>query len=172
MHIPKKFESTVVRIFGAYGKVWLSNLDKIFNACIKKWNLSNCIISKDMSINLICFAYSNVHGDVVLKIEPLHPELFTEIKALSLFNGRFICKCYDSDTELSAMLLERIKPGLNLYSLNNISSRIQVAAELFSKLPIIQNKDLKRSIPFGFVFGFEPELTLIFAKSPLRQYHT
>ena len=136
MQIPEYFKEKMIRALGERGETWINNLPDIIDSCTKKWNLTISTVSSDLSYNFVCFASSLKYGDVALKIGIPHPELYSEIKALSLFEGRNICKCYDSDKELGAMLLERVTPGDNLTSLNDNKKQLNIAADLISKLPI------------------------------------
>lgn len=136
MQIPNQFKNKVVSVFGEKGRDWLEELPRRLKACIEKWRLVNCRLSKNLSMNLIVFAESPEFGPVALKAGVPHPDLFTEMKALSLYNGRHICKCYDFDVELGALLLERVMPGEDLRVLQSSSERIREAVRLISRLPI------------------------------------
>ncbi|QNO15518.1 hypothetical protein HYG86_12435 [Alkalicella caledoniensis] len=147
MKIPNDFKGKVLRIFGEEGDLWLENLDQTIHLCKEKWNLTNCTLSKDLSMNLICFADSK-YGHVALKVGVPHRDLFTEMEALSIYKGRNICNLYDYDVDLGALLLERIRPGVQLLSLENTSERIAIASELITKLPISIDRDGKHSLPY------------------------
>lgn len=141
MQIPEYFSKKIIRVFGEKGRDWLTELPQIFNQCIQKWNLIEGNLSNDLSFNLVCFAKSPEYGDVALKIGVPHPELFTEMEALTLYQGRNICTCYDLDKELGAMLLERIIPGPNLETTPNLHNQLLIAADLISQLPIPISSD-------------------------------
>lgn len=114
MRIPDGLGETIERVFGSRGGTWLVGLDGTIEACIHKWALSDCAHLSGASVSLVCHAVSPVFGQVVLKIGVPHPELFTEMETLSIFQGRAICRCYDADASLGALLLERIMPGRDL----------------------------------------------------------
>ncbi|MBM3239235.1 hypothetical protein FJZ31_23315 [Candidatus Poribacteria bacterium] len=139
--IPDYFKAQIRRCFGTKGANWLSQLDELLNRCLIKWNLANCHLATNLSVNLVCFADSPDYGSVVLKIGVPHPELYTEMTALSLYNGGNICLCYDSDIDLGAMLLERVIPGHNLTVLQHEQESIKIAADVISTLPIPVNDD-------------------------------
>ena len=137
--IPDYFKAKIWRFFGTKGDNWLSRLDELLNRCLTKWNLANCHLATNLSVNLLCIADSPDYGSVVLKIGVPHSELYTEIEALSLYNGRNICLCYDSDVDIGAMLLERVIPGHNLTVLQHERECIEIAADVISTLPIPVN---------------------------------
>lgn len=136
MQIPERFDDNVKRIFGEKGVAWRKNLPHILEDCIKKWNLSNCRFSNQLSMNFICFAESFEYGEVALKVGVPHSDLFNEMKALSIYNGRNICKCYDYDIELGAMVLERVIPGGQLKDLSDSEERINISSDVISRIPI------------------------------------
>lgn len=141
MDIPKCFSEKITRVFEEKGIQWLDELPNIINKCKEKWKLTNFRISNELSYNFVVFCESSHYGKVALKIGVPHPELYTEIKALSLYNGKDICKCYDYDIKNGAMLLERIVPGVDLTSIENVSDRILIGAELISKLNILVDEN-------------------------------
>lgn len=134
--IPAPLRETVLRIFGPDGEKWLAGFPRLWDACVKKWRLRGCRTSDVMSINYICFAESPDFGGVALKIGVPHSDLFTEMKALAAFEGRNMCRCYDSDAQLGAMLLERISPGRDLTTVASGSERTRIAARLIADLPV------------------------------------
>lgn len=143
MDIPKHFSEKITRVFEEKGVKWLEELPNIINECKEKWKLTNFSISNELSYNFVVFCESSHYGKVALKIGVPHPELYTEIKALSIYNGQNICKCYDYDIENGAMLLERIVPGVDLTSIENVSNRILIGAELISKLNVLVNDNVE-----------------------------
>ena len=73
------------------------NLGDLLESCIRKWNLSECQVAENLSVNLICFAVSPEYGPVVLKIGFPHPEFYSELAALALYHGKNVCALYDAD---------------------------------------------------------------------------
>jgi streptomycin 6-kinase len=134
MQIPAQFKEKITNQFDNKGTKWLDNLSGVLKQCIAKWQLSNCRLVDDLSYNLVVLASSDQYGEVVLKIGVPHFHLYTEMEAINLFNSSYICQCYDLDKELGAMLLEQIRPGENLTSLNDLDQQLAVAADLIAKL--------------------------------------
>ncbi|MFZ5352390.1 MAG: aminoglycoside phosphotransferase family protein [Bacillota bacterium] len=136
MIIPEVLKKTVLSIFGEKGSKWLVDFPAIFEECAEKWKLAYIVPSEHMSINYVCFAQSKLYGDVVLKAGVPHREFYTEVKALDIYDGRNICKCYDHDAKLGAMLLERVRPGKQLTAISDYAKRYEIAANIISKLPV------------------------------------
>jgi streptomycin 6-kinase len=136
MEIPAYFINKASRQFGDSGLDWVKQLPTLLAFYLDKWQLTDCLPADKLSINLVCYARSAIHGDVALKIEGPHAERYTETKALKLFNGRYACKCLEADQDAAALLLERIIPGNNLRTINDKSKQLEVGAELVAELPI------------------------------------
>lgn len=141
MQIPEYFCAKVTRAFGAPGEEWLAELPHILHTCIEKWQLTDCTVAENLSINLVCFARSPQYGEVVLKIGTPNPEIYTEMTALSLYNGRHTCRCHAQDHDLRAMLLERVIPGENLTSVPDLRAQLEIAANLIPQIPIPLTED-------------------------------
>lgn len=134
--IPGSFQRKAARQFGEAGSAWVQELPSILSHCLERWDLSDCQPIDDLSINLVCFAKSPTHGDVVLKIQGPHTERFTEMTALRLYEGRYACRCLACDHERAAMLLERILPGNDLRSVSARDEQLAIGTEMLCALPI------------------------------------
>ena len=115
MQIPDYFLRQAGRHFGAD---WISKLPNYLERCQAQWHLTDIHPAENLSINLVCYAQSEIYGDVVLKLEGPHAERYTEIIALQLFEGQHTCQLLAVDRDIDALLLERITPGSSLRTLN------------------------------------------------------
>lgn len=135
IEIPEYFKAKARRQFGAKGSAWIDALPGILSKCIEEWRLEDLALIDDLSINFLCYA-SSPYGNAVLKICGPHPEGRTESTALSLYNGRHVCRCLSIDEELGAKLLERIEPGDRLRCAVSVEEQLRVGAQLIRDLPI------------------------------------
>ena len=62
------------------------------------------------------------------------PGIKSEMAALRLFNGEGACKLIDYDEEKYWMLLERLKPGVMLSTLEDDEEATNIAADLMQKI--------------------------------------
>lgn len=141
MEIPQILKKKIIRGFGPRGQQWLDELPGIVEKCIAKWDLTQCRESEVMSYNYVCFADSPDFGQVALKVGIPHFDLETEMTAIQLYAGKNICKCHALDKELSAMLLERIRPGYDLTRIADSQERVKIAADLIAHLPLPLARD-------------------------------
>lgn len=141
MDIPAEFSAKITRTFAQKGIEWLEQLPALTRACQQKWQLTDCRIAGDLSYNFVCFARSESFGDVALKIGVPHLDLFSEMKAIHHFSGHGMCRCYDSDESLGAMLLERVQPGADLWTVADHLRRYEIAAEIMEQMHILAPDD-------------------------------
>ncbi|UVI27263.1 aminoglycoside phosphotransferase family protein [Paenibacillus spongiae] len=90
--------------------------------------------------NAVLFGTSRFFGDVVLKIGI---DITSEIKAMSRFNEPAICRCYDTDESLGALLLERVMQGNDLTTISSEEDRITIAANLMLRLSVFPGTTLE-----------------------------
>lgn len=86
-----------------------------------------------LSYNFAAFAN---RGDeqVVLKMGVPNRELKSEMATLRLFNGEGACRLIDCDEEKYWMLLERLKPGVMLLTLEDDEEATHIAVDVMQKI--------------------------------------
>jgi streptomycin 6-kinase len=72
--------------------------------------------------------------NVVLKIGVPRDELISEIATLRLFNGEGACQLIDADEEKGFLLLERLKPGVMLSTMEDDEQATHIGAEVMQKI--------------------------------------
>lgn len=99
----------------------------------RRWGLSNVQPVPTLSYNFVAFAE---RGDeqVILKMGVPDRELKSEMTALRLLNGEGACKLIDYDEEKYWMLLERLKPGVMLVTLEDDEEATHIAADVMQKI--------------------------------------
>lgn len=131
--LPLTFIKQMHLAFGDTGTVWLMDLPETIQYCAQNWALSDLEVAGGLSYNLILFAKHADYGDVVLKIGVPHLDLFSEMEAIQLYDGRGICRCYAVDDAHGAMLLERVLPGEDLRSVVDADERYRITADLYAR---------------------------------------
>jgi streptomycin 6-kinase len=134
MYLPAQFVHTVQRVFGDAGRAWLSRLPGILAQCRAKWELSAGVPSPSMSLNYLEFAVNPAGEPVALKVGVPQGELYTEMEALALYEGRRIVRLLDADRELGALLLQRLQPGTLLWQLGDNAQETRIAASIMRAL--------------------------------------
>ncbi|MCD6287172.1 MAG: phosphotransferase [Anaerolineae bacterium] len=136
MQIPPQLIEKVHRIFGDKGRAWLPLLPTIVTQCREKWNLATGVICPTMGMNYIEFTTTAGGEAVALKVGVPHEELFTEMEALALYDGRVATRLLDADRELGAILMQRAMPGTMLWQVGDNREQTQIAASVMKELPV------------------------------------
>ena len=142
MNLPSEFISTITNTFGEDGESLIANLPTLIEAASQRWGLTNIQPVPNLSYNFVAFAHSpspagrgaRGEGNVVLKIGVPRDELTSEMAALRLFNGEGACQLIDADEEKGFLLLERLKPGVMLSTLEDDEQATHIAAEVMQKI--------------------------------------
>ena len=94
-----------------------------------------------LSYNYVAPALRENGTLAVLKLGVPNPELVTEIEALRAFRGDGIVRLLESDTDLGALLIERLEPGATLLSVEDDEEATSIAAGVMRQLwkPAPQN---------------------------------
>ena len=98
-----------------------------------RWGLTEVQPSSNLSYNFVAFAKRG-NEQVVLKMGVPNSEMKSEMAALRLFNGEGACKLIDCDEEKYWMLVERLKPGVMLSTLEDDQEATHIAADLMQKI--------------------------------------
>jgi len=134
MIVPENFKQTMFRIYGQKGLDWLGTLPSLLDEFSQRWSLTLLPPFEPFSYNYIVPAITAEGRDAVLKTGFPNPELLTEIYALRHFAGPGSVQLLESNTEKQIMLLERIRPGENLFDLDDDQQSTLIAAQLMQQL--------------------------------------
>ena len=131
--LPLEFISNIEGVFGEAGKQLLAHLPALIVEASQRWGLTDVQPSSNLSYNFVAFAN---RGDeqVVLKMGVPNRELKSEMAALRLFDGNGACRLLDYDEEKYWMLLERLKPGVMLSTLEDDEEATDIAVEVMQKI--------------------------------------
>ena len=146
MNLPSKFISNVQNTFRDDGHAFLKALPDLVAEASARWGLTDVVPAPELSYNFAAFATSpptptlrgtslqRGDGNVVLKMGVPNRELRSEIAALKLFNGEGVCRLLDYDEERCWMLLERLKPGVMLSTLEDDEEATRIASGVMKRL--------------------------------------
>ena len=134
MSYPPEFAQTVHRIFGAAGRDWLPQLPDILAQCREMWGLPKGTPCPTMSINYIEFTTMPDGQPAALKVGFPHEDVFTEMEALALYDGRGAVRLLASDHDRAALLLQRAVPGTLLWQRGDNREQTRVAAAAMKAL--------------------------------------
>ena len=126
MNLPPEFISTVQNTFQEQGHVFLRTLPEAIAEASTRWGLTDLQPAANLSYNFVAFA-SRGEEQVVLKMGVPNSEMQSEMAALRLFDGEGACRLIDYDEQKYWMLLERLKPGVMLSTLEDDGDATRIA---------------------------------------------
>ncbi len=127
------FARTIAEVHGKKGVAWLDNLPALLADCERRWSLK-LLPPFTLSYNYVAPAVRADGAEVVLKVGVPNPELLTEIAALRLYDGRGMARLLDSDAEQGILLLERLRPGVPLSTMEDDEEATRIAAQVMRQL--------------------------------------
>ena len=133
--IPEGLTSTTLELRGAAGVEWLNRLPALITECEERWSLVVDPPFPELSFNYAAPALRDDGTAAVLKLSfPEDPGFRNEAEALGLFEGRGAARLLELDTSRSAMLLERLEPGVPLATVRDDEEATSIAAGVLRKL--------------------------------------
>ena len=117
--------------------VWLETLPEILAGLESRWHLRVTGLVPHLSYNVVAYAERSDGTPCVLKLSPPSNEIICEAEALSYYAGDGICQLLERDDSVSALLLERITPGVSLQELwtpAEDETYTRITAELIRRL--------------------------------------
>ena len=133
MNLPPEFIRNIEGVFGEAGSQFLASLPSLIAQASQRWGLTDVQPSPELSYNFVAFA--NREGEqVVLKMSVPNREARSERSALRLFNGEGACRLIDYEEDRCWMLLERLKPGVMLSTLEDDEEATHIAADVMQKI--------------------------------------
>lgn len=137
--ISNRLRQNVLHYFGEDGRDWLRDLPNVIAEAAERWSLKLSRPFPNLSINFVTPATRADGAEVVLKAGVPNKEVFTEMNALKLFDGKGAVRLLDADPDKGIMLLERLLPGIPVLELGDDIQAVEIAAGVIRKL--------KREVP-------------------------
>ncbi|MGL4611594.1 MAG: aminoglycoside phosphotransferase family protein [Trueperaceae bacterium] len=116
---------------------WLKVLPDILETLAERWEFrifNESHYLPRLSYNLVLFAEGLDGTPYVLKLSPPSDEFRRERVAVQLYNGRGMARLLAADDTVSAMLLERLQPGVSLWNHKDDDEATEIIAGLLQKL--------------------------------------
>lgn len=131
--IPEDFASFMEELSGEEGRAWLDRLPTILADCEERWNLTIGAPVGNLSYNYVAPAVLADGTEVMVKTG-LTDEFPSQPEALRHFDGHGMVRLLAYDEHDEVMLLERLKPGTTLRTVEDDEAAITVAANVMREL--------------------------------------
>ena len=123
----------IIDIHGDVGVAWLARLPALVADVAARWSLTVLPPFPELSYNYVAPVVGPGGAAVVLKAGVPHRELWDEMDALRLYDGRGVARLIDADRERGVLLLERLLPGESLRTVAN-DEQARIVAEVLRAL--------------------------------------
>ena len=123
----------IVDVHGDVGVAWLARLPALLADVAARWSLTVSPPFPELSYNYVAPVVGPGGAAWVLKAGVPHRELWDEIDALRLYDGRGIARLVAADHECGVLLLERLLPGASLRTVAD-DAQVSVVAEVVRAL--------------------------------------
>jgi streptomycin 6-kinase len=119
-HIPAYLQQNVLRYgFGAEGTLWLADLPRQIAELAQQWGLRvGPAFDKDGAVSWVAPVERRDGTEAVLKITFPHDDSRFEAHALRVLDGRGAVRLLRASEDGFSLLLERCRPGTDLWSLS------------------------------------------------------
>src|SRR5690349_13013574 len=118
MNIPQSFAEKIILMRGEAGEAWLKTLPETIHICQEYWNLK---ISNPFNLSFN-YVVAEEGDEFVMKICLPGPDFNAELNTLQLYDGRGLCRLIDVNENQNALLLERLRPGLDIKTIGENAS--------------------------------------------------
>ena len=136
MDIPESARAGVRKYLGDEADIFISKVDERLLRYGALWRLNDLSFMPTDTVNFLFSCVSALYGPCVLKMCIPGPETATEIGCLRAYNGRGYVKLWDYSLTDDMMLLEKVKPGDQMWAVKDYRERARLMGERVKDLPI------------------------------------
>ncbi len=154
INLPESFITRIKNRYGETGNDWLKNIDNIIEKYKNKFELKNIRLVDKLGVNVVLFAESNKFGNIVVKIGSPSQTTISEMNTIKYYSSKYFPKCYYYSEEDKVIILERIFPGDNLITVNDLKERIKIFTNISDNLliPIELLNNTEQYLTFNEIF--------------------
>lgn len=139
MDIPHVFQEKIINCFGIPGETWLHSLEAKTKEIAKKWGLILESPVNNLSYNYVINVKDKKKNEYILKMGLPGFDFQNEVRTVQHYDGNGCAKVIQSDLEIGAMLLEKLKPGKMLSAIQDEEVVIKTFCEVW--------KSIRRPLP-------------------------
>ncbi|MGF7010335.1 streptomycin 6-kinase [Lachnospiraceae bacterium PF1-22] len=136
MEIPESARQGIYKCLGAKSKEYLSQVDKRLEKYVDLWKLYDLAFMPTDTVNFLFSCRSALYKECVLKMCIPGPEVAAEVGCLRAYDGKGYCNLWAYDLSDDVLLLERIIPGEQMWSVKDYRERARLMATTIKGLPI------------------------------------
>ena len=135
--VPDSLVRVMQDLHGDAGRQWAESVPAILRELSSRWGVEVGAPFPELSYNFVCEAVLPDGQPAVIKLgHPRDEAFWHEAEALRAFDGRGVVRLLAEARDLTAMLIERARPGARLLSLGDDEAMTEVAARLLRDLHV------------------------------------
>lgn len=131
--LPDEFTTRVTETWGPDGSDWLVRLPGIIAKYEGLWSLE-VASPYALSYNYVALAVRADGSEVVLKLGVPGKEIASEVEALRAYDGVACVHVFEVDIDAGVMVIERLTPGKQLWTLSDDGEATSIAADVMRRL--------------------------------------
>ena len=131
--LPDEFTVRVAEAWGQVGSDWLVRLPGIIAKYEGLWSLK-VTSPYALSYNYVGPAVRADGTEVVLKLGVPGKEIASEVEALRAYDGAACVRVFEVDIDAGVMVIERLTPGKQLWTLSDDEEATSIAADVIRRL--------------------------------------
>ncbi len=132
--ISPRLARTIVDVYGDDGTAWLTRLPDTIADYARRWSLNVLPPFPNLSYNYVAPALRADGMELVLKLGVPDPTVDRESAALHHYDGHGSARLIEADPAGGAILLERLRPGTTLATIEDDVQATAIAAEVMRQL--------------------------------------
>jgi streptomycin 6-kinase len=136
MILPEKLHKQVTAVWGERGARWLEGLPDLLEDILERWSLTLEAPLPDLGYHYLAYVRTSRGRGAVLKLGVPDRELGTEIRFLQAADGDPVVRLLQADPGRGALLLDRVRPGRPLTTLEDDQEAARIGARLIRKVPL------------------------------------
>lgn len=131
--LPKGFTTRIIDLHGEEGREWLATLPALIASIEEQWFIRVDEPFRALTYNYVAPAIQEDGTETILKLGVPGDHIEREAECLRQYDGRGAPYILEHDSVLGAMLLERVRPGMDIKQFNEAEA-VEAAVSLMSQL--------------------------------------
>jgi streptomycin 6-kinase len=136
MILPEKLQNQVTAAWGERGARWLEELPELLGEILERWSLTLEAPLPDLGYHYLAYVRTSRGRGAVLKLGVPDREMGTEIRFLQAAAGGPVVRLLQADPGRGALLLDRVRPGRLLSTLEEDQEAARIGARLIREVPL------------------------------------
>lgn len=133
VHLPDKFRQTILGVHGEQGKIWLDRFPELISYCERNWQLK-ILHPYELTYNYVAAVALEDGTEAALKLCVPNKESRSEEQALRWYEGKGAARVIASEPDRGILLMESVKPGYTLHSVEDDSEAMRAAGQVMKRL--------------------------------------